>query len=179
MDLLCLFPGFLILLAFLALAREAGSLGLWRSGIGVFGSMWLLGAVAYSDPVVGPAGLDAVLAVAVGIGVVCLFAIVARNPSGFMQPATAKTLAKESESEKPKSKGSGWGWLSALGAAILIRLVVKGLRRIDVGWFDLLCVVGVLILVCCFVVFSIWFGISKIRLRGKLDPRRRRRRRGG
>ena len=167
LDLLCLLPGFLILLAFLALAREAGSLGLWRSSIGLFGSTWLLGALVYSDPEVGPAGLHVVLAVAVGIGAICLFAIVASNPSGFLQPASAESPAKEPESEKSKPKNSGWGCFSVLGAAVLTRLILRGLRRMRVEWFELLCIVGALILVCCFVFFLIWFGISKIRLRRK------------
>ena len=183
LDWLCVLPQFVILLAFLALARETLSLGLWRSSIGVYGSTWLMTVLVYSEPTAGPGGGYAVLAVAVVLGAICMFAIIARNPASFLQPTATESPApqprpdppdagqpdtKPAESEKPKSKASGWGCLSTLGAVAIARVVVKGLRRAHVDWFDFLCFAAYFAFLGCFAVFSIWFGICQIRLRRKL-----------
>jgi hypothetical protein len=185
-----------VLLAFLALGRETPSLGLWRSSIGVFGATWLsqaMSAGAFADS--ESADLWEVLTtVAVVVGVVCLFVLVSRKPSSFLQPAPGESPAQEpaveepaaegtavkepepnepgaNRSEKAPSKKRGWGCVTGVLAFTAARFLRKAFRRIDFDWGLVGSIAPIVILccvLCCLLAFLVWFGISKIRLRHKL-----------
>jgi hypothetical protein len=180
-----LVPQILALLAFLTLAREAGSISLWRSSIGVFGSTWLM--AVYAIDFAGPQGgglWEALITVAVGVGLVFLLVLVSRRPSAFPQPAPeasptpqpAVDPPKQDEAsadpaEKPRPGKSAWGWAAIIFAFVAARILRKVVRRTAFDWGQvghIACIVLVCCLLCALVAFVVWFGISKIRLRHKL-----------
>ena len=183
LDLATILPGILVLLTFLALAREAASVGLWRSSIGVFGSAWLMVGLVYTGTEVVSGKWEILLTLAVGIGMVCLFVIIANRPSGFLQPASAESPpkpseaepsepnapnAKQRESERPRSEGGGWGWLGTLGTLVFARLLITLVRHLHFDWYVSLSMIVGAVSAGSLLVFLIWFAICKIRLRDKL-----------
>ena len=183
LDLATILPAILVLLTFLALAREAASVGLWRSSIGVFGSTWLMVGLVYTGTGVVPGKWEILLTLAVGIGMVCMFVIIASRPSGFLQPASAESPpklseaepsepnapnAKQRESERPRSEGGGWGWLGTLGTLVFARLLITLVRHLHFDWYVSLSMIAGAVLAGSLLVFLIWFAICKIRLRDKL-----------
>ena len=179
-------PQILALLAVLALAREVASIGLWRSGIGVWGSGWLFIAMGATGFTGGEdVNLwDVLIMVAVGVGLVCLFVLVARKPVSFLPPVPVEPNLQEpaapeptsdqpsaDQTEKPPSRWSPWPWLYGLAVVGAARALRNLFRHIRVNW-GVVGAFALVVLLCClfcsFLTFWAWFGISKIRLRRKL-----------
>ena len=186
LDWAVILPHIVVLLAFLALAREALSISLWRSSIGVFGSMWLLAvwSVMPSSEAEGFGPWEALATVTLVIGIICIFVLISRRPAAFRQPAAGESpsqerAAKEPESneptanqpEKPRSEKSKWGCLSIVLAFVAARLLHKLFRHTGLGRGQVEAIATIVIPCCVLLappVFLVWFGISKIRLRHKL-----------
>lgn len=190
LDTSTLIPEFFVLVAFLKLARETASLGLYRSSIGFFASTWLLITFMLIDG--NGEWDDIILTLLTTIGTVVMFVVVFRDrshlpefaeqpledavvqvPDPDRQLLSAETSANRSQSSMPtggESSGSGWGCGSAVLAGILLKALSRGLRNANFNWVPILAIGLVSILACTAIVFAIWFGLSKIRLRDKLGP---------
>ncbi len=190
LDTSTLIPEFLILVAFLKLARETASLGLYCSSTGFFASAWLLQTFALIDAN-GEWG-DIILAILLVIGTVVMFVVVFRDRSHMPEfagelsagvngpdwesepgPTAEKSLPRRPELSPPNRKASsssGWGCGSALLVGVVLKALSRGLRNANFNWIPIFAIGLFFTLVFTSIVFSIWFGLSKIRLRDKLGP---------
>jgi hypothetical protein len=155
-----------IVLAWLAVAREIGARGLWKSMAGMFAAYVLMQLVSLTLWELLPDAGNIGLTVAAGVGLVAL-AIFTFGPwPRFQHFGAEPAAAAESES----SSGSSWGLhIIALLGVFLLRRALKGFGNLIPnfgldGWALLeLCVLGVFAL-----GFATWFAAAKIRHREML-----------
>lgn len=198
LDALVIVPELMVLLALVAVAREIRSLGLWRSSIGYFGSSWLFIPLLFlSDEDDGTQALVAGLVVLVGT-IVLLVVVSRkprvfsepesvrlkrdehadwppRRDDMLAEPAgeedrteSAQPAAASEPSATGDTAGRAWGCGTTLAVLTLARLLTRGLRNAKIEWEILVPMAGFGFLLACAAVFAVWFGLAKIRARGKL-----------
>jgi hypothetical protein len=162
-----LVPLFLVLRAYLGLARATDSAGLRKSSQCLFGAILLFTVLDLAMVDTLPVGGRIMAWVVFGFGLLALLA------APFVP--VSKTIEMPAEAEAPSSSDTRTNWI-IVGAVLVIlaKLVVKGLfgkgvliqwlRELDGAWEVL--AIGVLTLLLA--AFVIWFGVTKIRLRGPL-----------
>ncbi|MCO6453685.1 MAG: hypothetical protein J5I93_00075 [Pirellulaceae bacterium] len=99
-----------------------------------------------------------------------------RRDDVFAQPAgeqedrteTEPPVASSDKSATGEAAGRAWGCGTTLAVLTLVRLLTRGLRNAKIEWEILVPVAGFGFLLACATVFAIWFGLAKIRARGKL-----------
>ncbi|MBC8871438.1 MAG: hypothetical protein H8E44_18600 [Planctomycetes bacterium] len=169
-DTVAILPEIVVLLAFLGLARETNSIGLWRSSIVFFAIGWIVSAGFVLAELTLPDQWQ-VLALTAGVSIVCLIVLVARRPRWYRPaPLPPKPDVSDRPSSASKKKGTGGiGCMTIFGIYMLIKIGVRLIRnaaRIDLAallaW-GLILAIGLL-----YAVPAVCFGISKIRLRDKL-----------
>ncbi len=145
----------------------------------MFGCMWSFAPLTYMSDDAWQ-WWDIALGLTMVIGVGCVFLVVSRRPQAFLisnstsgpndRAADGKDLESVgSSSESPGNENAGgWGCGAAFGAAVIARLIMRGLRKFNIDWLAMGVMIACGVLICSVAVFTFWFGVSKIQLRRKL-----------
>lgn len=176
---LALVPLFFVLRAYVGLARETGSTGLRKSGQCLFGAILLSNVWDLATLQTMPTGWQIAWWIIFGIGMLALLSapfVVGSETRDA--PAKAPTPAAAEEASPAATRRTGAIVAVIAGLFVVFKLAAKGilvklllfrgvarwLRQFDGGWE--LMAGGLLLLL--WAAFLLWFGIAKLRLRGRL-----------
>ena len=168
-----LVPEVLVMLALLTIARLMKSIGLWRSSILFYGSLWLLGSFALStndDPNQPLSGIQVAITAGICLGVLAVLALVAFKPSMFRKPQVSEVVGESKSGSQGKRDDSGQK-LAGLLVILLygtFRLGTRWLANLGIDWLEIALLGEVLTLMLSTIIGAIWMGISKLRLRCEL-----------
>ena len=67
-----------------------------------------------------------------------------------------------------KSGRPGWGCGSAVFVLMALRVLSRMVRKMNAEWIEMIPLIGIGVLACCIVGFTVWFAIAKIQARHQL-----------
>lgn len=157
-------PEMFVVAAYLVVAQEAGTRGLWKSAAGMLGSYILFctfGLVMLE--VLSVAGSIAII-ILVAAGILGLLAFSISGIPRFLERSDSFCYAEESVNDTVSSGGPGWlGGFAIFGVFVVLRLLFRAGLDID-DWQ----LIELFAVIAFGLSFAIWFAVTKIRHRRRL-----------
>jgi hypothetical protein len=167
---LAFLPEVVVLGAWLVLAREAASGGLWKSAIGYMGSFWLMGLLLLVlEELLNDWGNTAVL-IATGIGIVAMVVLLFAPKPGW----DAQRRKNSETQSRGKTEDGDRGCFGHIVVVIVLFLLRGGLRKLNRQFPalqfgpDLWTMVALAAVILLILTFGIRLAVAKIRLRQTL-----------